>query len=1065
MIPADHSTQELRGPVAYMARHGVAANLLVIFIVAAGVVSFTGLTQEAFPVLPFNHIEVAVRYPGATPSEVESSIVVKIEEEIGSLEGVEEVTAVAAEGVASVMAELATGADMGRTLDEIEAAVGRIQTLPAGAERAEVREMTNRQSMLRLILHGDVPERALKALAYRTENEIAALPGVSHVETSGVRRDEISIEVPLSRLRALDLTLEDVAAAVRAGSLELSAGSIETRDRAVRVRTLGRSYNQHDFENIIVLAPSDGAAIRIRDIATVRDTLQAADLINRYQGRRAAFIEVHRAAGERVLDVAATVKDYLAHQAQASLPPGIGIVVWNDDADIYTERIGLLLKNGALGLFLVLVGLALFLEARTALWVATGIAVSGLGALPAMLVFDVSLSSISAFAFILAIGIVVDDAIVVAENVHSERRRGASGVRAAIRGAQRIQRPLIFAVLTTVAAFSPLLFLPGGIGDVMVAVPIIMISMVIVSLIESLLVLPNHLSHLPGPDRTPRHLPGRGLAWIQARVEVCLRWVVDGPLDRGLRLATGRPAVVVAAAVAAIILSVSLVPAGIIGVIFAQGVAGDLVTASLELPAGTPAPSTFAAAQELEAAGRRAGARLAEARRQEADAVVGGVSLTVGMKARQGGGGLAQEPSLNPQPNVALVEFEMADGVAAQDFLAAWRDEAGPLAGAGRLTFTAELIDLGRPVEAVLSHPDPERLAVIGAAVVKRLLEMQGVFDVRSDHVAGIGEIQIELRPEARALGLTLDSLARQVRAASFGEEALRVQRGREEVRVYVRLPPAERNDIDDVERIWIRTPGAEVPLSRVASLRMGSSPASIRRRGGQRIVTVSADVDAAVVTGGEVTAFLDGSVLPDLVDANPGLTYRFGGAQQQQIESLGALGRGFALAAFAIYALLAIPLGSYTQPLIVMAAIPFGIVGAILGHLILGISLDINSLMGMLGLSGVVVNDSLVMVDLINQRLHAGVPAREAIIEGAKGRFHPIVLTSLTTFLGFTPIIFESGVHAQFLVPFAASIGFGIAFSTGILMLAVPALTAIHLRASGRFVQPDRVAAPPSTR
>ena len=435
------------------------------------------------------------------------------------------------------------------------------------------------------------------------------------------------------------------------------------------------------------------------------------------------------------------------------------------------------------------------------------------------------------------------------------------------------------------------------------------------------------------------------------------------------------------------------------------------------------------------------------------------------MKARQGGGGLAQEPSLNPQPNVALVEFQMADGVAAQDFLAAWRDEAGPLAGAGRLTFTAELIDLGRPVEAVLSHPDPERLAVIGAAVVKRLLEMQGVFDVRSDHVAGIGEIQIELRPEARALGLTLDSLARQVRAASFGEEALRVQRGREEVRVYVRLPPAERNDIDDVERIWIRTPGAEVPLSRVASLRMGTSPASIRRRGGQRIVTVSADVDAAVVTGGEVTALLDGSVLPDLVDANPGLTYRFGGAQQQQIESLGALGRGFALAAFAIYALLAIPLGSYTQPLIVMAAIPFGIVGAILGHLILGISLDINSLMGMLGLSGVVVNDSLVMVDLINQRLNAGVPAREAIIEGTKGRFHPIVLTSLTTFLGFTPIIFESGVHAQFLVPFAASIGFGIVFSTGILMLAVPALTAIHLRASGRFVQPDRVAAPPSTR
>ena len=1063
MSPADPSPRESRGPIAYMVRNGVAANLLMFFIVAAGVVSFTGLVQEAFPVLPFNRVEVAVRYPGATPGEVEESIVVKIEERIATLDGVKEVTAVAAEGVASVMAELVDGADMGRTIDEIESAVGRIETLPAGAERPEIREMTNRQSMMRLILHGNVPERTLKALAYRTEDEIAALPGVSHVETSGVRRGEISVEVPLRRLRALGLTLEDVAAAIRAGSIDLPAGSIETRDREVRVRTGERSYDQQDFENIVVLSRGDGTAVRLGDVAAVRDGLQEADLVNRYQGRRAAFIEVHRAAGEQVLDVARVVEDYVEHRARASLPPGVGIAVWNDDADIYTERIGLLLKNGALGLLLVLVGLALFLEARTAVWVAAGIGISTLGALPAMLVFDVSISSISAFAFILAVGIIVDDAIVVAENVHLERRRGLSGARAAIRGAQRIQRPLIFAVLTTVAAFAPLLFLPGGIGDVMGAVPIIMISMIVVSLIESLLVLPNHLSHLPGPEWTPRHPVGRGLAWIQAGVDRRFRWFTDGPLDRGLRLAADRPAVVVAGAVGAVILSFSLIPAGVIGVIFAQGVAGDIVTASLEMPAGTPAPRTLAVAEDLEAAGRRAAARLSRQGREDVDSAIGGVSLTVGMNARQGGGGLAQEPSLNPRSNVALVEFKMADAAAAQEFLAAWRDEAGVPPAAQSLNFTAELIDLGHPVEAVLSHPDPDRLTALAGDVVAHLRELQGVFDVRSDHAAGIEEVRVGLRSEAHALGVTLDDVARQVRAAFFGEEALRVQRGREDVRVYVRLPPAERDAMSDVERTWIRTPGGEaVPLDRVASLGLSASPASIRRQAGRRIVTVTADVDPAVITGGEATALLEGTLLADLAAANPGLTYRFGGAQQQQIESFDALGRGFALAAFAIYALLAIPLASYAKPLIVMAAIPFGIVGAILGHLVLRIDLDINSLMGMLGLSGVVVNDSLVMIDFINQRLREGTPVREAIVDGAKGRFRPIAITSLTTFLGFTPIILETGVHAQFLVPFAASMGFGILFATGFLMLVVPALTAIQLRSAGVSAAPGGADAPP---
>ncbi len=1048
----DGSARELRGPIAYMVRNGVAANLLMFFIVAAGLVSLTGLVQEAFPVISFNRIEVSVPYPGATPDEVEQSIVLKIEEQISALDGVKEVTSVAAEGVASVMAALETGTDIGRALDDVKSAVDRIQTFPAGAERPEVREMTNRQSVIRLILHGNVPERTLKELAYRTEVEIAALPAVSYVETSGVRAYEISVEVPLRRLRALGLTLEDISHAIRSSSLDLSAGRIETSEEQVRLRTKGQRYGQQDFEEIIVLSQTDGTAVRLGDIAKVHDGFQAVDLITRYKGRPAAFVEVYRSGGEQVLNVARAVKDHVEQRIAPSLPAGVGVTIWNNDADAYRDRLGLLLKNGSLGLMLVLLALALFLQVRLALWVAAGIAISALGASSGMLLLGVSVNFVSLFAFILAIGIVVDDAIVVAEQIHSERQSGTPGVLAAIRGTRRIKRPLTFAVLTSVAAFSPLLFLPGGVGELMSAVPIILISILVVSLIESLLILPNHLSHLPGPGWSPSNAVSRFVNAAQAGVDRGLKRFVEGPLDAGLRLATGQPALVLCGAVGVTVVVVALLPAGIVKTTFTDAVEGDIVTANLEMPEGTPAHKTVEAAEELEAAGRRAIRQLAPSPTSGTEPLLAGVNLTVGARARQEGGGVAPEPSLNPQGHIATVEFKLLEArrrhVSAGTFLREWRKEAGDFPHARGLSFTAELINVGRPVHVELAHPDPSRLGPVGVAVVEGLRELPGVFDIQSDHAAGMREIQFELRPEARSLGLTLDELARQVRSAFFGDEALRVQRGREDVRVYVRLPAEERDAIADVERYLIRTPaGAETPLSRVARVEMGESPSLIRRKDGERIVTITADVDTSVITGSEATAALAAAVLPDLANAHPSLTYAFGGEQQEQLESFGALGRGFVLAMLVIYALLAISLRSYTRPVIVLATVPFGIVGAILGHLILGIDMSLTSMMGILGLSGVVVNDSLVMLDLIDQKLRQGAPSRTAIIDGAKGRFRPIFLTSLTTFLGFTPLILERATQAKFLVPFAASMGFGIAFATIILMIVVPALAAINFR------------------
>jgi len=1047
---------EPSGPIAYMARNGVAANLLMWAVVAAGLLSLGGIVMQAWPTLPFNHIEVSVAYPGASPEEVEESIVVKIEERVSALEKVRKVKSVAAPGIASVRVELESGTDVGQALYEITAAVGQIQSFPESAERPTFREMTNRRSVLRLILYGDISERSLKELAYQVEDRLAALPGVTDVDTGGMRDYEISIEVPSHRLRALGLTLRDIADAVRRDSLDLSAGSIDTLESKVRVRTLGQRYVQRDFEEVVVRSGDDGTLLRLGDIAEVRDGFEDTDLLVRHQNKPAVFIEVYRANREQVAEVAEAARTFLETELIPSLPDGVGITVWNDESQLFDERLAILLKNGALGLTLVFLFLALFLEIRLALWVAVGLVVSGVGTLAVVLALDLPLHADALLAFVLAIGIVVDDAIVVSEHIHHERMQGRSGFVAAVRGARRIRKPLIFAVLTSVAAFSPLLFLPGGIGEIILPTAVVLISMLLISLVESLAVLPNHLSHLPGPGWQPTAAVGRFLRRSQSRVDEWLQGFLAGPLDRWLRFATAQPGIVVAGTVGLLVLSVSLIPSGIVGTTFADQVEGDFVTVSIEMPEGTPPERTHAVALEIEAAGRRVIERLSGDPADGGPPLLSGVTLTVGQRARGEGGGLIPLPSLNPESNIAVVEFKLLGAeqrrVGTGEILSAWREEVGFLPYVRGISFAGEVIALGAPVEAVLSHPDAGRLGPAAESVVSSLRSLQGVFDVRSDHATGVREMQLELRPEAHTLGIRVEDLARQVRAAFFGEEALRMQRGRDEVRVYVR-PPGVRMTYCSMSVMASRSSpgGADVPLGHVARLRLGTSSPSIRRTDGQRIVTITGDVDPAVISGAEANATLAATTLAELAAEDPDLSYTFGGEAQQQFDAFDSLIRSFVLAMFAIFALLAISLRSYSKPLIIMAVIPFGLIGAILGHLVLGVTFSFVSVMGFVGLSGVVVNDSLVMLDFIGQKMHEGAPAREAIVEGAKGRFRPIMLTSITTFLGFTPLIFERSVHGQFLVPFAASLGFGILLATAVLMLLVPALLAVSLRVNSR--------------
>ncbi len=1026
-----------------MAKNGIAANVVMLFLVLAGLASARNLVQEVLPDFSLDRVQIVVPYPGAAPEEVEESIVRRIEEQIRAVDGLSRVEATASEGLASVIAEFTSGTDVNRALNEIKAEVDRIPTFPAAAERPEIREITSRQSVIRLLVYGDVPERTLKELAYGIEEGISALPDVSLAEVSGARPYEISIEVPLRRLRALGLTLDDIAFAVRQSSLELSAGRVSTSGEDILVRTLGQNYEQADFEEIILLTRPDGTSVRLGEIATVRDGFADTDLTLRYNGQTAVRVDVFRTSDEQVLDIAEAVKRYLDAEVAPTLPAGVSVALWKDDSEDVGGRLGLMTKNALIGFALVFLALALFLEIRLAMWVAVGLAVSFMGTFLVMGFLGISINMFSLMALVLALGIVVDDAIVVGESIFTERERGHRGLAAAIR-ARRVSTPVIFSVLTTITAFAVLLNAPGPQGELGRGIPLVVIAVLVVSLLESLLVLPNHLSHLAAPGERRPGAVQRMLHRAQRAVDRIMKRMADGPLDRGLRLATERPSIILASAVALLVLSLGVVASGIVPNQFLTPIEGDVVSANLEMQTGTPAERTARVVAEIEAAGHRAVARISEDVDENDGPLEFDVAVTVGELAALYDplGGDAVEAA---RGHLGTVQFKLHDwnsrGLAASTFERVWREEAGIPAEAKSLSISSSLLGLGLPVHYELSHPDPDRLEAIAGEFTAALTSMEGTFEVRSNLDEGFRELQLELKPEGRSLNLTLDRFATQVRSAFFGAEALRVPRGREDMRVWVRLPEEERNSATDVENYTVRTPGGEVPLGQIASAGFSRSSAAIHRVDGRRAVTITADVDPRIAASQQVNARLENEVLARLTGENPDLGYAYGGQRKDQDHAVSVLGRSLILALLIMYSLMAIPFGSYTQPLIIMAAVPLGAVGALAGHALLGLSWGLWSLYGLVGVFGVVVNDSLMMIRFINDLRDSGLGPADAIISGAKERFRAIMLTSITTFLGVAPLVFETSTYAQHLVPLATSVGFGVLIATVLLMLVVPAL------------------------
>ena len=1029
----------MKNAMTWFASNHVAANLLMLFVVLGGIITVFTIKVEVFPETTLDTISITVEYPGASPAEVEESVIRRIEEKVAGLAGIRRMDSAAREGYGVITIEVLQGWDLQKLLDEVKGEVDNIVSLPDESEKPLVREVTRRVQVLWVALYGDVAESTLKALAEKTQEDITNLPDVTQAELFGVRDGEISIEVSEDTLRRYGLTLGSVAAAVRQASLDLPAGRIKTPQGDVLVRAKGRRYHAREYADVAVLTKTDGSKITLGDIAQLKDGFEDSDLLARFQGKPAALVQVYRVANQNALTVADTVKNYL-EELRPSLPAGVETGIFGDRSIILKSRLNLLLSNLAMGLVLVAVVLGLFLELRLAFWVTMGIPVSfffGIWILPSM---DVSINMISLFAFILVLGIVVDDAIVVGENIFRKREEGLPPLKAAVEGATEVGPPVIFSVLTTVVAFAPMLMGTGSMGKVMMNIPLVVCAVLVGSLLESLFVLPAHLARTRSqvladkPSHEHKHKP----SYVNRKLSA----FIDGPYARLLDLCLNWRYATLAVGIAALLLSLGTFTGGWLKFTLFPKVESDMLTATITMPAGTPLEKTTKVAGILENRIDQVTSELDGKRPPKAPSLL---EYTVSLVGVQAGGRGPHGGDSETGSHVATVFVQLLEGekrsVNAIHVANLWRKAVGALPDVVNLNFMGELFSPGNPIEVHLSAADHGELIAAVDKLKTELAGFPGVIDIADSFLPGKSEMQIKLKPSARALGLTLDDLARQVRNSFYGSEALRLVRDKDEVKVMIRYPEERRQSLGDIENMRIRTTdGYEAPFHHVAEVHLVEGYSTINRSQRQRVVKVTADVDAKVTNAGEVRAALTKTILPRLRQQFTDLRYDMEGEAREERESLADIQQGLIIALFGIYILLAIPFKSFSQPILVMLAIPFGVVGALTGHLLMGHELSLMSLMGMVGLAGVVVNDSLVLIFRANDNRTQGMDAKQAIRAAAPHRFRAIMLTSVTTFAGLTPILLERSLQAQFLIPMAISLGFGVLFATGITLLLIPA-------------------------
>jgi len=1074
-----------RGPVAWMAGNSVAANMLMLVLLIGGVIYAYSIKKEFFPEFELDIVSVTVPYPGASPDEVEQGIVLSIEEAVRGLDGVEDVTSTAGEGVGQVMIELLRGADSKKALQDVKQAVDRIITFPEEAEEPQVTLLVARHRVLSIMLYGDHDDSTLRALAEKTRDRLLQLPEITQVSLGGVRPLEVAIEVPMDTLRTYNLTLGQIARRIRETSLELPAGSVKTAAGEILVRIKERRDFARDFAEIPIISANDGTEVLLGDIADIVDGFAETDASATFNGKPAVSLEVYRVGQQSVLDVAAAAHKF-AKEFTTQLPAETTMAIpeASDLSVMYRQRMDLLVRNARIGLVLVFVLLAIFLEARLAFWVTMGIPISFLGTFIFMPMFGVSLNMISMFAFLIALGIVVDDAIVVGENIYDHHQAGRSFAKAAVLGAREVAMPVTFSVLTNIVAFFPLMFVPGIMGKIFVVIPLVVISVFAISLIESIFILPAHLGHHKEKAR-------RGIGRVIHRAQSGFsNWfsrmirVVYGPL---LRSALKHRYLTMSIGVAVLVATIGYIKSGRMGFELFPKIESDIANVTAVLPYGTSVTKTKEVRDYLL---KTVNGIIDEKGR---DKLVSGIYAQIGGMAgsdrdivRSSGGSSGNTLEISVMLAMPVESRPITTG----ELTDLWRERSGEIAGLESISFQA---DKGGPGSGAamtieLSHGDIETLQAAGESLAATLKRFPRVSDVNDGFEEGKKQFDYTLRPEGRSLDLTTLDVARQVRHCFYGAEALRQQRGRNEIKVMVRLPKSERTSQHTLEKLLVQTPQrTHVALNEVVDYKMDRAYTAITRRNGRRTINVTADVtprsQAGRILGSlydpkpgafsvlmgklkagyrkasgqppEAVVEKDPKPLDLLVERYPGLVYSFEGKQADMAESMGSLFGGFAFAMFAIYAVLAIPFRSYVQPLIIMISIPFGIVGAVVGHEIMDFDLSVMSMMGLVALAGVVVNDSLVLIEYANRRHRGGLPAHEAVCEAGIRRFRPIMLTTLTTFGGLAPMIFETSRQAKFLIPMAISLGFGILFATLISLLLVPSLFLIvediHVLVKGR--------------
>ena len=1033
----------MKSLIEWFANNGVVANLLMIIIIALGLMAVTDINQEVFPDFEAELISVAVPYRGAAPEEVEEAVCVRIEEAIQGLEGVKRITSTAAEGVGTALIEIKTGYEIRELLDDIKARVDAISTFPAETEKPVIQELLPRLQVINVSIYGDTDELTLKRLGERVRDEITALPEISQADLKSVRPYEISIEVSEAALRRHGLTFDEVTRAVRRSSLDMPGGSVKADSGEILLRTKGQAYRGEEYEELTLLTRTDGSRLRLADVATVVDGFEETDQWSRFDGQPAVMIQVYRVGDEDTPDVADAVHRYV-EQVRPALPPGISIAPWQDSSVMLKDRTNLLLRNGRNGLILVFIVLTLFLRMRLAVWVVIGIPVAFLGAFATMPYTDITINMMTLFAFILVLGIVVDDAIIVAERIHYRQAECREGLKGAIVGTQEVAIPVIFGVLTTMVAFSPFMMVPGLIGNFTRAIPLIVIPVLAFSVIESQLVLPYHLSHLRGrPKAEKKNLVMRAWDGFFVGFEHLVDWVIRRAYKPALGFALGWRYLTAAVGIASLLLTVGLIQGGVVEFVFFPQMDSDNVIVKLTMPQETPSEITASAVESIERRALELGTDLEE---QHGFPLFTHVLSSVGEQPSSNSGpgnpGIAPGRSYLGEVNIEMVPGEGRPYSSVQ-VASMLRERLDPIPGAVELEIVSNLMGgAGKPIDFQMAGPNIEELRVVATDIRVRLAEYPGVTDITDSFRGGKPEIELAIKPSAEPLGLSLQDLGQQVRQGFFGEEAQRIQRGRDDVRVMVRYPEEERQSLGYLDNMRIRTPdGGQVPFQTVAAAEFGRGFSSITRVDRQRTINVRAGVDEESANANAVLFDFQARHMPEVLADHPGVTYRLEGEQRMQEEFMAGLFRGFLIALFVMFSLMAIPFKSYSQPLIVMSAVPFGLVGAVAGHVMMDMSINFMSMMGMVAVAGVVVNDSLVLVHFINRNSNENVSLEVAVRQAGAARFRPILLTSLTTAAGVTPLLLETSIQARFLTPMAVSMAFGVLFATFITLGLVPSM------------------------